>query len=161
MLAKILKKYFIGPVVYLQQIQRFKFYATLQNFACNPLLLFCNKTFTFKTFHKTTFSYLIQNNSVVILSRSIPPEPIHFEFASELLGDGVGSLQAGQLAVDSLTIDTLRQKLADTEHRLSDVSSELKSKQNLLNQHETEITNIQKNSQDTNILTRFVYHSFL
>ncbi|XP_045603850.1 tyrosine-protein kinase Fer isoform X5 [Procambarus clarkii] len=88
-------------------------------------------------------------------NKSSPPDPVSFEFCSELLGDGVGSLQAGQLAVDSLTVDSLRLRLSDIEHRLREVTTELREKQNLLNQHETEVINIKKNSlQDTNIASR-------
>ncbi|KAK8754342.1 hypothetical protein OTU49_015674 [Cherax quadricarinatus] len=88
-------------------------------------------------------------------NKSSPPDPVSFEFCSELLGDGVGSLQAGQLAVDSLTVDSLRLRLSDIEHRLREVTTELREKQNLLNQHETEVVNIKKNSlQDTNIASR-------
>ncbi|XP_050739542.1 tyrosine-protein kinase Fer-like isoform X4 [Eriocheir sinensis] len=77
-------------------------------------------------------------------NRSSPPEPVTFEFCQDLLGDGVGCLQAGQLAVDSLTVDSLRLKLTDIEHRLKEVTTELRDKQNLLNQHETEVANIKK-----------------
>ncbi|XP_071513497.1 tyrosine-protein kinase Fer isoform X3 [Panulirus ornatus] len=88
-------------------------------------------------------------------NKSSPPDPVAFEFCNELLGDGVGSLQAGQLAVDSLTVDSLRLRLTDIEHRLRDVTTELREKQNLLNQHETEVVNIKKNSlQDSNIASR-------
>lgn len=93
-----------------------------------------------------------------LYSRSSPPEPITFEFCRDLLGDGVGSLQAGQLAVDSLTVDSLRLRLTDVEHRLREVTAELREKQNLLNQHETEVVNIRKNSpQDSNIASRWAY----
>ncbi|KAK3882689.1 hypothetical protein Pcinc_012939 [Petrolisthes cinctipes] len=89
------------------------------------------------------------------VNKSSPPEPVTFEFCRDLLGDGVGSLQAGQLAVDSLTVDSLRLRLNDVEHRLRDVTAELREKQNLLNQHETEVVNIRKNSlQDSNIASR-------
>ncbi|KAK7078536.1 hypothetical protein SK128_006415 [Halocaridina rubra] len=89
------------------------------------------------------------------LSQSSPPDPVPFEFCNDLLGDGVGSLQAGQLAVDSLTVDSLRLRLSDIEHRLREVTNELREKQNLLNQHETEVANIKKNSlQDSNIASR-------
>ncbi|KAG0713826.1 Tyrosine-protein kinase Fer [Chionoecetes opilio] len=77
-------------------------------------------------------------------NRSTPPEPVTFEFCHELLGDGVGSLQPGQLAVDSLTVDSLRLRLTDIEHRLREVTTELREKQNLLNQHETEVASIRK-----------------
>ncbi|KAL7633302.1 UNVERIFIED_CONTAM: hypothetical protein RMT77_016407 [Armadillidium vulgare] len=83
--------------------------------------------------------------------KSSPPEPITFEFAKDIIGEGIGSLQPGQLAVDSLTVEALRMKLGELEHQLKEVNSELKSKQNLLNQHETEIINIQKNTQDISI----------
>ena len=76
------------------------------------------------------------------------------------MGDGVGSLTANQLAVDSLTVDSLRLKLSDLEHRLREVTTELREKQNLLNQHETEVVNIKKNSmQDTNIASRYQFGS--
>ncbi|XP_042219998.1 tyrosine-protein kinase Fer-like isoform X3 [Homarus americanus] len=90
-------------------------------------------------------------------NKSSPPDPVTFEFCNKLLGDGVGSLQAGQLAVDSLTVDSLRLRLSDIEHRLHEVSTELREKQNLLNQHETEVVNIKKNSlQDTGIASRLL-----
>ncbi|CAL4063696.1 unnamed protein product, partial [Meganyctiphanes norvegica] len=98
---------------------------------------------------KTEYSTFADNN------KSMPPEPVNFEFCDALLGDGVGSLQAGQLAVDSLTVDSLRLRLTDIEHRLREVTTELREKQNLLNQHETEVVNIKKNSiQDTSISSR-------
>ena len=56
----------------------------------------------------------------------------------------MGSLQPGQLAVDSLTVDSLRLRLTDIEHRLKEVTTELREKQNLLNQHETEVAGIRK-----------------
>ncbi|XP_063846963.1 LOW QUALITY PROTEIN: tyrosine-protein kinase Fer-like [Scylla paramamosain] len=77
-------------------------------------------------------------------NKSSPPEPVTFEFCSDLLGDGVGSLQPGRLAVDSLTVDSLRLRLTDIEHRLKEVMAELREKQNLLNQHETEVATIRK-----------------
>ncbi|XP_045133429.1 tyrosine-protein kinase Fer-like isoform X2 [Portunus trituberculatus] len=77
-------------------------------------------------------------------NKSPPPEPVSFEFCSDLLGDGVGSLQPGRLAVDSLTVDSLRLRLTDIEHRLKEVTAELREKQNLLNQHETEVATIRK-----------------
>ncbi|XP_068219598.1 tyrosine-protein kinase Fer isoform X5 [Palaemon carinicauda] len=98
---------------------------------------------------KTEYSTFSETN------KSLPPDPVPFEFCHELLGDGVGSLQAGHLAVDSLTVDSLRLRLSDIEHRLREVTTELREKQNLLNQHETEVANIRKNSlQDTNIASR-------
>ena len=85
----------------------------------------------------------------------MPPDSVSFEFNRELLGEGVGSLQAGQLAVDSLTVDALRLRLGDLEQRLRDVSAEHREKQNLLNQHETELVNIRQNSaQDQNLTVR-------
>lgn len=75
----------------------------------------------------------------------------------------MGSLQAGQLAMDSLTVDNLKHRLAELERRLSDVSGEHREKQSLLNQHETEVNNIKKNSsQDIAIssrLERFLHGS--
>lgn len=105
------------------------------------------------------FSFTSTVLASVCTFRSSPPDPVAFEFCNELLGDGVGSLQAGQLAVDSLTVDSLRLRLTDLEHRLRDVTTELREKQNLLNQHETEVVNIKKNSlQDSNIASRWVCH---
>ncbi|KAF2359741.1 SH2 domain [Trinorchestia longiramus] len=87
--------------------------------------------------------------------RSTPPNSVSFEFAASLLGDGVGSLQAGQLAIDSLTVDNLKHRLAELERRLRDVSSEHREKQSLLAQHEAEAVNIRKNSaQDIAISSR-------
>ncbi|XP_047738091.1 tyrosine-protein kinase Fer isoform X2 [Hyalella azteca] len=88
-------------------------------------------------------------------NRSTPPDAVVFEFSSSLLGDGVGSLQAGQLAVDSLTVDNLKQRLAELERRLRDVTSEHREKQSLLAQHEAEAANIKKNSaQDVAVASR-------
>ncbi|XP_076040534.1 tyrosine-protein kinase Fer isoform X2 [Oratosquilla oratoria] len=88
-------------------------------------------------------------------NKGSPPDPVQFEFCSDLLGEGVGSLQAGQLAVDSLTVDSLRLRLTDLENRLREVTTELREKQNLLNQHETEVVNIRNNAlQDSNIAFR-------
>ena len=61
----------------------------------------------------------------------------------------------GKLAFDSLTVDSLRLKLSDTEHRLTETTNELKLKQNLLTQHETEIVSIQ-NSHDGKNASRLV-----
>ncbi|KAG7169971.1 Tyrosine-protein kinase Fer-like [Homarus americanus] len=105
----------------------------------------------------SSFSETNNHNTATYTIRSSPPDPVTFEFCNKLLGDGVGSLQAGQLAVDSLTVDSLRLRLSDIEHRLHEVSTELREKQNLLNQHETEVVNIKKNSlQDTGIASRLL-----
>lgn len=93
--------------------------------------------------------------------RSTPPESIPFEFSCELLGDGVGSLQAGILAVDSLTVDSLKLRLGDLEQRLRDVSNEHREKQTLLSQHEAEVANIKKSSsQDVNTASRLEYRYY-
>uniref|UniRef100_A0A6A7G3S7 Tyrosine-protein kinase n=1 Tax=Hirondellea gigas TaxID=1518452 RepID=A0A6A7G3S7_9CRUS len=102
-----------------------------------------------------TISPAAEYHSFIDTNRSMPPDSITFEFCRELLGDGVGSLQAGQLAVDSLTVEALKQRLASLEHRLRVVSTEHREKQDLLNQHEAEVANIKKNaSQDFNLTSR-------
>ncbi|XP_069969888.1 tyrosine-protein kinase Fer isoform X3 [Penaeus vannamei] len=132
-------------------------YAQLQAEVASAVSAISPKT-EYSSFSETNKSMLPDPVSFAFckeLLGSSPPDPVSFEFCNELLGDGVGSLQAGQLAVDSLTVDSLRLRLNDIEHSLREVTTQLREKQNLLNQHETEVVNIKTNSlQDSNIGSR-------
>lgn len=66
-------------------------------------------------------------------------------------------MQTGKLAVDSLTIDSLKMKTEEIEQKLRKILADIRMKQNLLNQHENEVANIQKNVNEITIVSRCVF----
>lgn len=86
-------------------------------------------------------------------NKTSPPKPISFKFDNSLVENQQTKLKSNEITVDDLTVDSLRVKLKENESLLKETKSQIKEKQTLVIQHDTEFQTVQFKS-DSNSVTR-------
>jgi len=86
-------------------------------------------------------------------NKTSPPKPISFKFDQSLLENQHTKLKSNEITVDDLTVDSLRMKLKENESHLKETKTQIKEKQTLVIQHDTEFQTVQFKS-DTSSVTR-------
>ena len=86
-------------------------------------------------------------------NKTSPPKPISFKFDQSLLENQQTKLKSNEITVDDLTVDSLRMKLKENESHLKETKTQIKEKQTLVIQHDTEFQTVQFKS-DTSSVTR-------
>jgi len=86
-------------------------------------------------------------------NKTSPPKPISFKFDPSLLEHQQTKLKCNEITVDDLTVDSLRGKLKENEILLKETKTQIKEKQTLVIQFDTEFQTVQFKS-DTNSVTK-------
>jgi tyrosine-protein kinase Fer len=88
-------------------------------------------------------------------NKTSPPKPISFKFDQSLLENQQTKLKSNEITVDDLTVDTLRVKLKENESVLKETKNQIKEKQTLVIQHDTEFQTVQFKSDSTSVTKKY------
>jgi len=88
-------------------------------------------------------------------NKTSPPRPIHFTFDIGQLESQTTRLHPNEIAVDDLTVDILREKLKEIEINLKDTKNQIKDKQTLVIQYDTEFQTVQFKSDPQSIAKKY------
>ena len=88
-------------------------------------------------------------------NKTSPPKPISFKFDPGLLENQTTRLKANEISVDDLTVETLRAKLKEIEVNLKDTKNQIKDKQTLVIQYDTEFQTVQFKSDQTSVSKKY------
>jgi len=88
-------------------------------------------------------------------NKTSPPKPISFKFDQSLLEGQLTKLKSNEIVVDDLTVDTLRVKLRENESILKETKNQIKDKQTLVIQYDTEFQTVQFKSDPASIAKKY------
>jgi len=88
-------------------------------------------------------------------NKTSPPKPILFKFDANLLENSGCKLKANEISVDEFTVDVLKTKLKENEAELKETKNQIKDKQTLVIQYDTEFQTVQFKSDPASISRKF------
>jgi len=84
-------------------------------------------------------------------NKTSPPKPIIFKFDASLLENSGSKLKPNEITVDEYTGDVLKTKLRENENELKDTKTQIKDKQTMVIQFDTEFQTVQFKSDPISI----------
>jgi len=88
-------------------------------------------------------------------NKTSPPKPIIFKFDVGLLDNSGCKLKPNEISVDEYTVDVLRTKLKENEAELKDTKNQIKDKQTMVIQADTEFQTVQFKSDPASISRKY------
>jgi len=88
-------------------------------------------------------------------NKTSPPKPISFKFDQNLLDNNQTKLKCNEITVDDLTVDSLRVKLKENESLLKETKNQIKDKQTLVIQYDTEFQTVQFKSDPVSVNKKY------
>lgn len=87
--------------------------------------------------------------------KTAPPKPLYFKFDTSLLDNHKLNLSPNAIVLNDLTMDSLKHKLAENESKLAECRCQIKDKQTLIIQYETELATVKIKSDSASVNRMF------